>query len=137
MFRPEVLASLRGDAALSEPVRQEALALAEQRPGDTRSVSTRASRTVVRRPDAEPAAYRLALRQAEAACRLVPQDGEFLTTLGMAQYRVGQYAEAVATLTQADRIRTDPWNGPSSPRTWPSWRWPSTAWARRTRPEPP
>jgi len=114
MFRPEVLESLRRDATLSEPVRRRALALAEQIPENPGSLEG-ASQALVRQPDAEPAAYRLALRQAEAACRLVPNDGVFLTTLGMARYRVGQYEEAVAALVQADRIRTDNWNGLSFP----------------------
>jgi hypothetical protein len=114
MFRPEVLASLRTDASLSESVRRQALDLAEQVPENPESLKV-ASRNVVRRPDAEPAAYRLALRQAEAACRLIPQEADFLTTLGMAQYRVGQYRAAVDTLIQADRFHRDYWNGLSYP----------------------
>jgi WD40 repeat protein len=114
MFRPEVLERLRRDAALSEPVRRRALALAEQVPENSESLM-RASWAVVHQADAEPAAYRLALRQAEAACRLIPDEADFLTTLGMAQYRVGQYRQAVAALTQADRLRRDNWNGMSYP----------------------
>ncbi len=49
---------------------------------------------------AAPEAYRLALQQAEAACRLEPGDGAMLNTLGVAQYRAGHYREAVATLTR-------------------------------------
>jgi hypothetical protein len=33
---------------------------------------------------------------------LAPDQSKYLTTLGVAQYRVGQYAQARATLTQAD-----------------------------------
>ena len=105
MFRPEVLASLRGDATLSEPVRRCALDLAGHVPEDPHWLDA-ASWSVVYQPDAEAAAYHRALRQAELACRLVPQDGEFLTTLGAAQYRVGNDAEAAATLTLADQIQT-------------------------------
>ena len=136
MFRPEVLASLRGDTALSESVRRCALDLAEHIPEDPAGLNT-ASWSVVQRPDADAAAYHRALRQAELACRLVPQDGEFLTTLGAAQYRVGNDAEAVATLTLADQILTPIGStsteeclalpGPGS----------STAWESRRRPEPP
>jgi eukaryotic-like serine/threonine-protein kinase len=104
MFRPEVLASLRNDASLSEPVRRQALALAEQVSEYPISLDI-ASRAVVRRSSAEPAAYRLALRQAETACRIVPNDYFLLKTLGVAQYRVGEHAEAMATLTRADQIR--------------------------------
>ena len=111
LLRPEVLEHLRADSALSEPVRQQALALAKSVPEIPERLDG-ASRTVVRQPGAAPVAYRLALRQAEAACRLIPQAGSLLTTLGMAQYRVGEYPEAVATLTQADRINSVAPSGP-------------------------
>jgi hypothetical protein len=103
MFRPEVLVSLRGDPALSKAVRRCALDLAGHLPEVPHYLDA-LSWSVVHRPDAEAAGYRRALRQAELACRLVPQDGEFLTTLGAAQYRAGNDAEAAATLTLADQI---------------------------------
>jgi tetratricopeptide (TPR) repeat protein len=111
LLRPAVLERLRADPALSEPLRQQALALAESVPENPGSLDG-ASRTVVRQPGAAPAAYRLALRRAEAACRLIPQAGDLLTTLGMAQYRMGQYREAVATLTQADGLNSVAPTGP-------------------------
>ena len=111
LFRSEVLEHLRANRALSEPVRQHALALAESMPEFPRRLDL-ASRTVVRQPGAATAAYQRALKQAEAACRLIPQGGDLLTTLGMAQYRVGQYREAAATLTQADRLSAVAPNGP-------------------------
>jgi tetratricopeptide (TPR) repeat protein len=114
MFRPEVLASLRRDASLSEPVRNQALTVAELVAENPDSLG-RASWAVVQQPDAEPAAYRLALRQAEAACRLIPDEADHLLTLGVARYRVGQYREAVAALTQADRLHRDYWSGMSYP----------------------
>src|SRR5262249_14997768 len=57
-----------------------------------------------RRSGAEPAAYRRAQQQAEISCRLLPFEGSHQTTLGMAQYRLGQYQEALATLTHADEL---------------------------------
>ena len=54
--------------------------------------------------DADEAACRLALRQAETACRLIPNHGSFLNTLGVAQYRLGMFEEAIRSLTQADQI---------------------------------
>src|SRR5262249_10222803 len=59
---------------------------------------------VVHRCGATAAAYRQALRWAEAASRLEPGRGACLTTLGAAQYRVGQYQAALATLTRADQL---------------------------------
>ena len=71
-----------------------------------------AARIVARQPGAAPTAYQLALRQAEAAFRVASQQDHLLTTLGMAQYRVGRYTEAAATLTQADRINSVAPSGP-------------------------
>src|SRR5262249_48664905 len=67
----EVRASLRAEGTLSEPVRQRALALAEQFPESPYPLNN-VSWQVVRQPGAAPGAYGLALRQAEAASRLVP-----------------------------------------------------------------
>src|SRR5207302_1968675 len=63
-----------------------------------------ASWSVVRGSWARPGAYPLALRQAEAACRQEPDNGSFLITLGAAQYRNRQYAAALKTLTQSDKL---------------------------------
>ena len=103
LFRSEVLASLRADPVLSEPVRQEALALAE-RFVELPHYLDQASRAVAGRPGAEPSAYRLAVERAEIACRLMPFEGSYHTTLGMAQYRLGKYQEALTTLTHADEL---------------------------------
>ncbi len=105
MLRPEVLASLRTDSSLAEPVRREALALAERFP-DYPAKLDAASWPVVSRPGAGMAAYRLALRRAETACRLVPDEVGYLNTLGIAQYRLGQYQEAAATLSRVERLST-------------------------------
>jgi tetratricopeptide (TPR) repeat protein len=47
--------------------------------------------------------YGFALRQAVAACQLAPQQAKYRTTLGLAQYRLGRFPEALATLTEAER----------------------------------
>jgi tetratricopeptide (TPR) repeat protein len=106
LLRPEVLASLRADPSLSEPVRRQTLALAEQIPENPVELHV-ACWNVVRQPDSEPAAYHLALRQAETACRLIPNHVGILRALGMAQYRAGQYRQALTTLTQADRLNSE------------------------------
>jgi WD40 repeat protein/tRNA A-37 threonylcarbamoyl transferase component Bud32 len=111
LFRAEVLAHLRADPALSEPVRQEALALAE-RWVESPTALNRAGRAVACRPGADPAAYRLAAERAGIACRLMPFEGSYHTTLGMAQYRLGQYQEALATLTRADEFNQAAQGGP-------------------------
>jgi WD40 repeat protein len=103
LLRSEIVAQLCADPALSEPVRQAALALAE-RFEESPFYLDRASRAVSSRPGAGAAAYRRAIQQAEIACRLIPFEGSYHTTLGMAQYRLGRYQEALATLTRADEL---------------------------------
>jgi WD40 repeat protein/tRNA A-37 threonylcarbamoyl transferase component Bud32 len=112
LLRPDVVAHLRADPALSEPVRQEALALAE-RVIESPLYLDRASRDVASGPGAEPAAYQTAEQQAEVACRLLPFEGAYHTTLGMAQYRLGKYKEALATLTHADELNRVAQGGPA------------------------
>jgi tetratricopeptide (TPR) repeat protein len=111
LVRPQIVARLRADPALSEPVRHEALALAE-RVVESPIACNRASRDVARRPGAGASAYRLALQRAEIACRLMPFEGPYRTTLGMAQYRLGQYREALTTLTRADELNREARGGP-------------------------
>ena len=111
LLRSDVLAHLRADPVLSEPVRQEALALAERWVEFPTSLN-RASRDLAGRPGAEPSAYRLAVQWAEIACRLMPFEGSYHTTLGMAQYRMGKYQEALTTLTRADELNQTAHWGP-------------------------
>jgi WD40 repeat protein/tRNA A-37 threonylcarbamoyl transferase component Bud32 len=111
LLRPQLVARLRADPGLSEPVRQEALALVE-RMVESPLIFNRISRAVASRPGAEPAAYQLAEQRAEVACRLMPFEGSYQTTLGMAQYRLGKYPEALATLTHADELNRVAQGGP-------------------------
>jgi len=46
--------------------------------------------------------YALAQRAAEAACRIRPHSGSYANTLGVVQYRAGQFSEAMHTLLRAD-----------------------------------
>jgi len=64
------------------------------------------ARKVVLRPGADKAAYTHALRLAEAAAKVAPNDGNVVQTLGAAQYRTGCFAAAVATLTESDKLNT-------------------------------
>jgi tetratricopeptide (TPR) repeat protein len=106
VLQADVLAALQTDQSIREPVRKEALALAE-RYWDDPARLIKASWAIVSRPGASSGQYGRALRCAEAACRLQPEEGSLLTTLGVAQYRVGQFAEALQTLQRsAERQRT-------------------------------
>jgi tetratricopeptide (TPR) repeat protein len=100
-----VLTIIRDTATISEIVRDEALTLAEHwQPSCDASELNSASWSTVRRPDATPDQYQLALQQAEMICGLGPENGLYLNTLGVAQYRVGRYQETIDTLLRADKI---------------------------------
>jgi WD40 repeat protein/tRNA A-37 threonylcarbamoyl transferase component Bud32 len=101
--REEVQTLIRGSAKLPAPVRQLALTFAEQYWEDPDPLNIK-SWAVVRRPDADPAEYGPALRQAQFACQFATDDWAVVNTLGVAQYRVGRFKEAVATLTRSDRL---------------------------------
>jgi WD40 repeat protein/serine/threonine protein kinase len=110
MFRDEMVSFLRADPKLSEDLRREAIHLAEHSVEAPRALNNHA-REVVRRPDASREAVGLALRRAEAACRLVPFEGRYQATLGMAQYRMGLHQEAASSLARADSLDTEPIRG--------------------------
>jgi WD40 repeat protein len=95
--KADVLDHLRRDATLDEPLRQEAVARAERYLQDPALLDA-ASHAVVREPGADAAAYRRALLRAEETFRLAPGEPSYRTTLGMAQYRVGEYQQALETL---------------------------------------
>jgi hypothetical protein len=60
---------------------------------------------VVRDSGGTPFEYRSALNKAHWACKLAPRNRHVLTTLGVAQFRVGEYEEALTTLTRSDERR--------------------------------
>jgi WD domain, G-beta repeat len=103
-LKADVLASLRDDKTLEDGVRQRALSLAGQFEEPSARALNEAGWAVVRQPALNPFQYQLAKRQASAACRLEPGNGMYLNTLGIAQYRVARYEEAVETLTQSDKL---------------------------------
>jgi WD40 repeat protein len=100
LLKADVVARLRDCKGVADETRRQALALADGYQDDA-SRFNQAGRDVVRWRDAPPSLYVLALDWAQTACRLAPDDGPCLTTLGGAQYRVGRDADAVATLARA------------------------------------
>jgi tetratricopeptide (TPR) repeat protein len=101
--RADVIEALHKDAQLDDTLRQTALALAEQYHMSPRNLSD-TSRRAVGQPGAAAETYRRALLQAEEACGLEPQSATHLAIVGMAQYRLGQYAAAVETLARAQKL---------------------------------
>jgi WD40 repeat protein/serine/threonine protein kinase len=99
-----VIEHLKEDSTLGADLRKIALSIADQIEEDPLLLNS-LSWGVVKWDDGEAEAYRLAVGQAEEACRLVPDHGGYLNTLGVAYYRVGRYEEAVATLERASQAR--------------------------------
>jgi hypothetical protein len=67
---------------------------------------------VVSRPGCPADLYDLALSLVEAVCRERPNDGAFLNTLGVAQYRCEHWEDAVTTLTRSNQINSSSQLGP-------------------------
>jgi WD40 repeat protein len=100
LLKADVIAQLRDCKGIDEEARRRALTLADGYRDDAGRFN-QAGRDVVRWRDAPASLYARALDWAQTACRLAPDDGACLTTLGGAQYRVGHDADAVATLARA------------------------------------
>jgi hypothetical protein len=103
LLQSDVLKAVQRTTGITEEVREVALRLAKRRQDNPVNVNN-TSWGIVREPGAASEGYRQALRWAEAACGLQPGNGNFLNTLGVAQYRVGQYRDALTTLTQAEPL---------------------------------
>jgi tetratricopeptide (TPR) repeat protein len=114
LLQSEVMQAIRQEPTLGEELRDEALAEAARTLSNPFRLNE-ASWAVVRQVDADEAAYRRALRYAEAASQLLPDNGLILNTLGVAQYRAGQYAAALETLMRADKINSMLFNGSIPP----------------------
>jgi WD40 repeat protein/tRNA A-37 threonylcarbamoyl transferase component Bud32 len=109
LLKPDVLERLRTDPAIPDNQRRLALEYAQLYEEDPSRLNYE-SWEVARQPGGDAEANRRALRFAEAACRIKPDDGTYLNTLGVAQYRTANFEEALATLTRAEQInskRTD------------------------------
>jgi WD40 repeat protein len=101
--RQDLLDRLRAAPGLTEAVRDEALAQAEHYVENPDFMNDH-GRKVVCRSAQGCAAYRLALRRAQAACQLRPRNAAYRTTLGMAYYRLGKYPTALEVLRQAQHL---------------------------------
>jgi WD40 repeat protein/tRNA A-37 threonylcarbamoyl transferase component Bud32 len=100
-----VLDHLKSAGQLSGPLRDEAIARARRFQRDPYRLNDQ-SWAIVRQTGQESAAYQRALLQAREACRLAPGTGELLNTRGVGEYRTGDFAAALKTLTESDRLQS-------------------------------
>jgi WD40 repeat protein len=103
-LRDDVLAALKTDATLNEPEREVSFQVARAYDVDAQSLNNAAWQGVVFGGWPKDI-YARPLRWAEAAALSAPQDATILNTLGVAQYRAGKYAEALATLSRSEKLR--------------------------------
>ena len=96
----EVIERLKGDVTLDESLREAALQIANSRQWEDAKKLLMESVGVVILPGREIDVYRSALSKVEKAKELTPNDPLFPTILGVAQYRVGAYEDALATLAK-------------------------------------
>ena len=102
-LRADVLERLGTLPGMSPSRRQEVLAVAHTYPEDSSALNNLAGE-LVRLPGGEMSGYRKALRFSEEACQLEPENGDFLNTLGVAYYRVGNYEKGLDVLARSDQI---------------------------------
>jgi WD domain, G-beta repeat len=105
LCKADVIDYLRSAPTISRPTRDKALALIDGYREETKPEAyQQAAWAIIRQPYLNEFQYGFALRQAETVCRLAPQQHEYRTTLGVAQYRARKFAEAAATLKQGDLL---------------------------------
>ncbi len=103
----EIISKLKGDTTVAEPVRRVALQIANARVPRDESRLFRDFWPVVHSPDHDEQEYQEMLEKAEKASHIAPDKFIFIVALGAAQYRVGAYEEALATLKRAEQMRDE------------------------------
>ncbi len=111
VLKDELLEQLPKMKTISEPVKREALALAAAL-GSLGEFLARTVWDIIQYPDRSEDQYRRALQVLEEANRVSPNSGSVLNELGIAQFRLGRFKDAIVTLENAFKINT---SGPCSP----------------------
>jgi len=106
LLKDDVAERLRSDPGLDAAVREHALDLIEHLRESAERLA-KASRQVALYADCGAEEYQLALKQAEAACRLEPDNVDYRSTLGAAQYRAGLFADALETFQSSEAATLD------------------------------
>jgi hypothetical protein len=104
LLRDDVLAALQAQPAADPEVQAACLKVAGTWPESARECNN-AGWALVREPRLSDSSYQRGLRLANAAFRLAPETGFIVNTLGVAQYRCGLTAEALATLSRSNVLQ--------------------------------
>ena len=103
----EVIDQLEADTTLDEPVRKVALQIANSRKIEDVEMLVKQGWEVVNSPDKDIDVYKSIVDKAQKVARSESKNYSILRTLGVGQYRIGAYNEALETLNNAEKIRTD------------------------------
>lgn len=99
----DMIEAVRAKPNLSEDVREMAILLARGRGEQTNHLNSGVWSTV-RFGSAEPAVARRMVRQALRVNEIWPNNHSFVNTLGVAQYRAGDFEDAIATFRRGMEI---------------------------------
>ncbi|MFC1792772.1 protein kinase [Planctomycetota bacterium] len=103
----EVIDKLNNNTEISESICKVALQIANARSWEDAEKLAKESWEIISSQNEDTKAYKTALEKVRLAIQFEPDDWSILNTLGVAQYRMGAYKEALKTLTRVERIRTD------------------------------
>jgi len=107
-FYYNAISELEDDDTINDSVRRVALQIANARLWEDVQELHSQSWPVVFSPDNDEMKYQEALKKVERAISMGPDGRNLMTTLGAAQYRVGAYEDALATLERLQKTRDDP-----------------------------
>jgi hypothetical protein len=103
LLHEDVIDALRAQPAADPEVQAACVKLAETW-SEWSQICDEAACRLILKPGQPAASYERGLRLARAACWQEPGVGIFLSTLGIAEYRAGLVAEALATLTRSNTL---------------------------------
>ncbi len=109
-FRASVLERLRTLPDMSPNRRREAFAAAQSYPENPETLNNLAEE-LVKLPGCVMSDYRKAVSYSEGACQLEPKNRNYLNTLGVVYYRVGNFNKAQETLRRSDLINEKEYRG--------------------------
>jgi tetratricopeptide (TPR) repeat protein len=112
-LRAEVVDELQRVSGISASLKKEALTVAQTYAEDPISLNDLAW-SLAKQPGGELLDYRRALRYSEEANQIEPGNSAVLNTLGVAQYRAGNYAEAIRFLMRSHEHNSKSENEPQA-----------------------
>jgi len=111
----DVISKLRDDDNIVEPVRKKSLQIANARLWQDAVTLNWQGWSVIFSTDLTDVEYREALEKLEKVVSYVSNNFMYLSHLGVAQYRVGAYEDALVTLVRAKKMEDDAGLEPGGP----------------------